>query len=125
MKSALALFKTLQVRIGLVFAIFVPFVFLMIWMTGYDDATERIDRLHVGIVSENPDENGAAVQFLTTHAPFQTELVSSKEEALADMDNGDTDMVVVVPAGLQTAGANGGATLTYYVNDRSSDLTWL
>ncbi|MCR2807639.1 YhgE/Pip domain-containing protein [Paenibacillus soyae] len=122
MKPVTALLKTLQTRIGIVFAIFVPFAFLIIWMTGYNGATDRIDRLHVGLVGGETNESQTAVDFFQNNAPFQTALAASQDEALADMDEGLLDMVVIVPTDLESAAASGGAKLIYYVNDRSSEL---
>jgi len=42
-----------QTKVGIVFSIFVPLVFLLFWMTGYHGATERVDQLVVGIVNED------------------------------------------------------------------------
>ncbi|RAV02684.1 YhgE/Pip domain-containing protein [Paenibacillus sp. YN15] len=122
MKVIVEFLKTKPAKLGITFSIFFPFIFLLIWMTGYNGATERIDQLHVGLVVENTEESRDVLEFLTTEAPFQTILASSKEEALVDMDSGNTDMVIVIPANLQTTLVDGAKSLTYYLNDRNSEI---
>ncbi|MBB3109726.1 hypothetical protein FHS18_001789 [Paenibacillus phyllosphaerae] len=121
MKAAAALLKIIQTKIGIVFAFFLPLVFFLFWMTGYNDATTRIDQLHVGLVYEASES--AIAEQMTGSLPFQIEQESTLEEALDRMDNGKTDMVIALPAGLaDSAHTDNGAKLTYYVNDRNSEL---
>lgn len=121
MKFISEFLKTKPAKMGITFSIFLPFIFLLIWMTGFNGATERIDQLHVGLVVEN-EESRSIAEFLATEAPFQSVVTSSKEDALSNMDNGKTDMVIVIPGNLQSSSADGTEKLTYYINERNSEV---
>ncbi|WKK99965.1 hypothetical protein Q0F98_22085 [Paenibacillus amylolyticus] len=61
MKSFKDFLKVPQTKIGLVFALIVPLLFVVIWMTGYHQATERVDQLQVALVNEDGTQ-GTEVQ---------------------------------------------------------------
>ncbi|MCG7214497.1 YhgE/Pip domain-containing protein [Paenibacillus mucilaginosus] len=118
-----SLLQLVPTRVGLVFAIFVPMIFTIIWMTGYSGAAERLDRLHIGLVNEDVQKGAAMAEYVAQHAPFQTEIEPSRQDALAKLNEGKTDMVIVIPADASAeAQERGSAKLTYYVNERNSEL---
>ncbi|MFD2385717.1 YhgE/Pip domain-containing protein [Paenibacillus xanthanilyticus] len=113
----------LQTRIGIVFSIFVPAVFLLIWMTGYNHATDRIDQLRVGLVGSEAAGAEDRIANVMASMPFQVIPQAELDAAMDDMNEGKMDMVIALPAGLaEQAQSGSGARLTYYVNDRSSEV---
>ncbi|WP_244444657.1 YhgE/Pip domain-containing protein [Paenibacillus camerounensis] len=122
MKFISEFLKIKPAKMGITFSIFLPFIFLLIWMTGFNGATERIDQLHVGLVAGSNEESRSIAEFLAKEAPFQTSMSSSKEDALSDMDNGNTDMVIVISSNLQSSSAGSTEKLTYYINERNSEV---
>lgn len=116
------LMKITQTKIGLVFAIFVPLFFVIVWMTGYHGATDRIDQLQVAIVNEDGVRGEAIQQGIADNAPFQVEMASDLEEAQARMDKGDYSMVIAIPADFTQEMSSGAAVLTFYVNQAGSEV---
>ncbi|WP_411342439.1 YhgE/Pip domain-containing protein [Paenibacillus sp. WLX1005] len=112
-----------QTKIGLVFAIFVPLLFTIVWMTGYNGATERISQLKVGIVNEDGTNGATIASGMTSQLPYQSELYTSLEQAQQQMDNGELTMVIEIPAGFSEQGSSKQQTqLSYYVNQANSDI---
>ncbi|TYP74909.1 YhgE/Pip domain-containing protein [Paenibacillus methanolicus] len=123
LKSASPMLNILQTRIGIVFSIFVPAVFLLIWMTGYNHATDRIDQLRVGLVGVDAAGAEDRIASVIDSMPFQVIPQAELSAALDDMNEGGMDMVIALPSGLaEQAQSGSGARLTYYVNDRSSEV---
>ncbi|GGN97873.1 YhgE/Pip domain-containing protein [Saccharibacillus kuerlensis] len=119
-------FRTLmgitQTRIGIVFSLFVPLLFTLLWMTGYHDATQRIDQLNVAVVNEAGEAGTAVSAQIAANAPFHTESVNHADTAQAAMDAGDYSMVIVIPADFASGLQNGSAKLTYYINQGTSEV---
>ncbi|MGF7046835.1 YhgE/Pip-like protein [Paenibacillus sp. DS2015] len=117
------LMKITQTRIGLVFAIFIPIFFIVVWMTGYHHATERIDQLNVAIVNEDGKQGQVIQEQIQNHAPFHTDIMDSSQEAQSQMDAGNYTMVIVIPNNLtQNITNNSNAKLTFYINQGNSQL---
>lgn len=117
------LMKITQTKIGLVFAIFVPIFFVLVWMTGYHQATERMDQLNVAIVNEDGEQGRVIQEKIQNGAPFHTNIVTSSHEAQTQMDAGDYAMVIVIPNDFtQKISTNTSAALTFYVNQGNSQI---
>ncbi|WP_246369774.1 YhgE/Pip domain-containing protein [Saccharibacillus deserti] len=119
-------FKTMMsittTRIGIVFALFVPLLFVLLWMTGYQDATQRIDRLQVAIVNEAGEAGAAISQQIEASAPFGTEIVADLDQAVSAMDSGDYSMVIRIPADFAASLQQGSAKLVYTINQGTSEV---
>ncbi|CAM3516524.1 MULTISPECIES: YhgE/Pip domain-containing protein [Saccharibacillus] len=119
-------FKTMMsittTRVGIVFALFVPLLFVLLWMTGYDGATQRIDRLQAAVVNEAGAAGEKISQNLADSAPFGTTAVANLDQANSAMDAGDYAMVIRIPADFESALRGGSAELTYYINQGTSQV---
>jgi len=115
--------KIVQTKIGLVFAIFVPLIFTLIWMTGYNGATERIDQLKVGIVNEDQAAGQPIADAIGKQAPYTIVPYTSLSEAQQQMDSGALMMVISIPKNFtEQAAVKGDAKLVYYINQGNSDI---
>lgn len=112
-----------QTKVGIVFSIFVPLVFLLFWMTGYHGATERVDQLVVGIVNEDGTAGDNIAQAIATGVPYKTQSYPSLNEAQQHMDNGELTMVISIPAHFtEDVARNGSTQMNYYINQGNSDI---
>ncbi|WP_044478039.1 YhgE/Pip domain-containing protein [Paenibacillus antibioticophila] len=84
-------------KMGLIFALLVPMLFTIVWMTGYRGANDRIDRIHAAIVNEAGEEGNTVLQQLTNSAPFDLEQAESLNQARKQMFNGKWSMIVFIP----------------------------
>jgi len=90
MKAWKDVWSMTQTKVGLVFAIVVPLLFLIVWMTGYEGTTERLDQLNVGVVGEVNDP------FVTSlkEAPFTVQTVPTEAKGLEALDANEVDLVL-------------------------------
>ncbi|WP_458118626.1 YhgE/Pip domain-containing protein [Paenibacillus sp. Z6-24] len=115
--------KIVQTKIGLVFAVFVPLLFTIIWMTGYSGATQRIDQLKVGIVNEDQAAGQLIANAIGKQAPYQIVPYSTLTEAQQQMDNGALMMVISIPKNFaEQAADERNSKLVYYINQGNSDI---
>lgn len=90
MKAWKDVWSMTQTKVGLVFAIVVPLLFLVVWMTGYQGTTERLDQLNVGVVGE---ANDSFIQSLQ-QAPFTVQAVATETKGLQALDANEVDLVL-------------------------------
>ncbi|WP_052723711.1 YhgE/Pip domain-containing protein [Paenibacillus wulumuqiensis] len=115
--------KIVQTKIGLVFAVFVPLLFTIIWMTGYNGATQRIDQLKVGIVNEDQAAGQQIADAIGKQAPYQIVPYATLTEAQQQMDAGALMMVISIPENFtEQAAVQGNSKLVYYINQGNSDI---
>ncbi|MGF9696142.1 YhgE/Pip domain-containing protein [Paenibacillus sp. MABNR03] len=116
-------FKILQTKIGLVFAFVVPLLFTIVWLTGYNGATERVDQLSIGIVNSDGAKGQSIEKMIKESVPYKTENYSTLEKAQQVMNDGDIGMIVSIPAQFAANMNKGEGELTYYVNQAASDVS--
>lgn len=114
--------KIPQTKIGLVFAIFVPVFFMIVWMTGYNNATERLDQLNVGIVNEDGAASKGIAEQIAKNSPFHVVAVSEYEKAKEQLDKGKYAMLIVIPEKFANTMTDGSGELTFYVNEANSQV---
>lgn len=115
--------KILQTKIGLVFALVVPLIFTIVWLTGYNGATERLDQLKIGIINSDGANGQKIEKIIQETVPFKTANYASLEEAEQDMNDGDIGMIVSIPAQFAANLDKGEGQLTYYVNQAASEVS--
>ncbi|WP_138750851.1 YhgE/Pip domain-containing protein [Paenibacillus sinopodophylli] len=109
--------------IGMVFGLIVPLLFVMIWMTGYDGASERLDKLDVAIVATEGTQGAGIADQIENEAPFHAERMANLEDAQARMNEGEIHMIIVIADQLADDVQNkGNGAITYYVNEANSEL---
>ncbi len=90
MKAWKDVWSMTQTKVGLVFAIVVPLLFLVVWMTGYQGTTERLDQLNVGVVAEANDPFIQSLQ----QAPFTVQTIATETKGLQALDANEVDLVL-------------------------------
>lgn len=112
-----------QTKIGIVFAICVPLIFLLFWMTGYDHATDRVENLKVVIVNED-GEGGVAIQKqVEKQLALDIVISESYEESKNLLGSGEYSMMIVIPRKFsQNISSNQEAKLTFYINQASPQV---
>ncbi|MWC30673.1 YhgE/Pip domain-containing protein [Paenibacillus sp. MMS18-CY102] len=120
MKQAIVAFlKRPTTIVGIITAITFQLIFSVIWMTGYDGVTDRVSKLHVGIVNADGDAGNMLSERLKQAVPFQTELYKDAAAAQQALNDRDLQMVIAIPQGfmegLQTP--NGQGALQFTINE--------
>ncbi|KAB7665906.1 YhgE/Pip domain-containing protein [Bacillus sp. B1-b2] len=122
-KTIKAFLGILQTKIGIVFAILVPLLFTVIWMTGYNGATDRVDQLNVGIVNEDGQAGENISASIAKGVPFTTENYASLSKAKEDMDAGKLVMIIEFPTNFASnIGSHSETSINYYVNKANSEV---
>ncbi|SFB51563.1 ABC-2 family transporter protein [Cohnella sp. OV330] len=114
-------FKLLPTKVGLTFAFVLPLLFSVVWMTGYNGATERLGQLKVGIVNEEGEAGAAIEQAVRNAMPFEIASYGSLQEAQRQLNDGDADMIVSIPATFSADAQSGQGELTFYLNKTSAE----
>ncbi|MBN2980165.1 MULTISPECIES: YhgE/Pip domain-containing protein [Cohnella] len=123
MKTIKLFMKRPTTWVGIATALMFQLIFSIVWMTGYEGVTDRMDRLHVGIVNEDA-LMGDAVSQLRAGLPVQTELLESMDAAMDRLDKRELQMIVRIPAtfSADAAAADRQAEIEYVVNESNPAL---
>ncbi|OIN66951.1 hypothetical protein BLD48_08330 [Exiguobacterium sp. KRL4] len=113
MKTFKDVFSITQTKVGLMFALIVPILFLVVWMTGYQGATERLDQLRVAVVKDS--STVGFYENLQKESPFTVKAVTSETEGLKQLDAGEVEMVLVADLADQKK-------LTFHVNQANAEF---
>ncbi|MDW2885953.1 YhgE/Pip domain-containing protein [Exiguobacterium artemiae] len=113
MKSFKDVWSITQTKVGLMFALIVPVLFLVVWMTGYHGATERLDQLRIAVVKDTTTEG--LYKNLKADSPFTVKAVSSEAEGLKQLDAGKVEMVLA-------ADLTDEKQMTFHVNQANAEF---
>jgi YhgE/Pip-like protein len=114
--------KIPNTKVGIAFAIIVPLLFAIIWLTGYHDATSNFDRLDVAVVNEDGSQADPVAEQMTANLPFHTE-VTTYEDAREQLDANDITMMIVIPKAFTEGLATQEDTaLKFYMNSGNSQV---
>ncbi|MFP7492223.1 ABC transporter permease [Terribacillus saccharophilus] len=116
------MFKIPNTKVGIAFAIIVPLLFSIIWLTGYHDATTHLDRLQVAVVNEDGEQATGLAEQMMNNMPFDAEL-ASYDEAQEQLDNNDITMLVVIPkAFTENLAKQNDTSLQFHMNSSNSQV---
>lgn len=116
------MFKIPNTKVGIAFAIIVPLLFSIIWLTGYHDATNHLDRLQAAIVNEDGTQADALADRMIDSLPFDAEL-ASYDDAQEQLDQNDIAMLIVIPeAFTESLAKQGDTSLQFYMNSSNSQV---
>ncbi|MFD6509787.1 YhgE/Pip domain-containing protein [Bacillus sp. NPDC060175] len=121
-KTLKSYFKLSYTKFGLLFAFALPLLFSILWLTGYNGATTRIDQLKIGLVNEDTTLTESVFNALDTTLPFQLHKFTSIEQARDEMDNGMVDMVMFIPGHFKESIGTGHSEISYYVNQANANV---
>lgn len=125
MKQALQAFmKRPTTWVGIITALMFQVIFSVIWMTGYNGVTDRVDQLRIAVVNEDQQMGQQISSGLIENLPFDMKKVDSIDEAKKQLDERELQMVVVVPADFsqKAAAADGTASIQYFINESNPAL---
>ncbi|CAM3636163.1 ABC transporter permease [Cohnella lubricantis] len=114
-----AFFKRPTTWIGIVTALMFQLIFSVVWMTGYDGVTDRMDRLHVGIVNEDAGIGAQVAEQLQSSLPVQTERFEDMDAARRRLDDRELQMIIRIPASFSADVSDAGkkASIQYVLNE--------
>lgn len=123
-EALIAFFKQKTTIIGIVTAMMFQIIFSVVWMTGYEGVNDRMDRLTIAIVNEDPAIGATIVESMEANLPFATETGLSLEAAQQELDKREVQMVVHIPADFsaQLQVPDQSAALPYYINESNPAL---
>ncbi|WP_255248149.1 YhgE/Pip domain-containing protein [Terribacillus saccharophilus] len=114
--------KIPNTKVGMAFAILVPLLFSIIWLTGYHDATNHLDRLQVAVVNEDGEQANALAEQMMDNMPFDADL-ASYDEAKEKLDQNDITMLIVIPeAFTENLAKQSDTSLQFYLNSSNSQV---
>lgn len=110
--------------IGFVVAMMFQLIFSLVWMTGYDGVTDRVNQLKIVVVNEDSGIGKQVAANLQANLPFHVSDTSPLDEAQRQLDARSVQMVLRIPADfskqLQTPGQKG--ELQYWINESNPAL---
>ncbi|MGG4143902.1 ABC transporter permease [Paenibacillus algorifonticola] len=110
--------------VGIITALMFQIVFSVIWMTGYNGVTDRIDKLHIAVVNEDQQFGTQIAGSLVSSLPFQMSQPSSLEDAKQQLNARELQMIIYFPADFtqKAMAANGKADIGYIINESNPAL---
>ncbi len=113
-----AFFKLPTTKVGIITAVLFQLIFTVIWMTGYQGITDRIDRLNVAIVNQDEKMGATIVQNLQDNLPVGVKTGMDLAQAQDMLQKREVQMVVEIPADFSSATqTQQPAVLNYFVNE--------
>ncbi|GKU76220.1 YhgE/Pip domain-containing protein [Paenibacillus sp. L3-i20] len=125
MGSALKAFmKRPTTWVGIITALMFQIIFSVIWMTGYNGVTDRVDTLRIAIVTEDAGMGKEIAANLVKGLPFDMVQLDSLESAKEELNERKLQMIVHIPSDFskQVAMIEGQASLQYYINESNPAL---
>lgn len=110
--------------VGIITALTFQIVFSLIWMTGYDGVTDRVDRLHIAIVNKDQQLGAQVSDNLMKELPFRMSKIDELENAKQQLDDRKLQMVIYMPEDFtqKTASPDGHANIQYWINESNPAL---
>jgi uncharacterized phage infection (PIP) family protein YhgE len=118
------LFKNKLFLVGLLIPLIWQVVYFSFAIPAINKAETRMANLKVVIVNEDPVMGGQIATQLTQVLPFTAEMAADYTKALEDMNNGESDMVIRIPADFTARLQEQNSTeITYYINQAVPSMT--
>ncbi|QWU13836.1 ABC-2 family transporter protein [Paenibacillus sophorae] len=119
MNTVKELLKMKTTIIGIATALLFQLVFSIIWMTGYEGMSDRIDELSIAVVNEDAQSGAVISKQLSAGLPVHVETAADMESARDRLEDRHIQMIVHIPAGFTSlvAGQDSKASIQYVVNE--------
>lgn len=108
---------------GLLIPFLFQLIFLCIAIPAIKDGNTRIHDLKIAMVNEDAVMGTQATARLKEVLPFRTEESSDLNASLDAMNHGDLNMVLHIPADFTGKLQQGGARISYYINQAAPTMT--
>jgi uncharacterized phage infection (PIP) family protein YhgE len=109
--------------LGLLVPIIFQIIYLSIAIPAIREGNTRITDLSIAVVNEDTILGSEVSSKLLTILPFKTEKLSGLEDAIDEMENGVYNMVVYIPSDFTLKIQQGGAQISYYINQAAPGMT--
>ncbi len=118
-KGLQAFSKRSTTWVGIITALMFQIIFSVIWMTGYNGITDRMEQLSVAIVNEDTAIGVQISQRLMESMPFEMSSEASLDAAKERLDKRDIGMILFIPGDFteQSSSAAGRGSLHFYMNE--------
>ena len=110
--------------VGIITALLFQVFFSLIWVTGYDHVTDRVNQMPIAIVNEDGTAGEAIASGISSSLKFQLESGLTLQEAQDAMDRREIRMIIDIPAGF-TGGLSNPAEkvqLNYLINQSNPQM---
>ncbi|MDT3424869.1 putative phage infection (PIP) family protein YhgE [Paenibacillus forsythiae] len=113
------LIKMKTTKIGIATALFFQLIFSVIWMTGYEGMSDRVDELSIAVVNEDAHSGAAIAKQLSAGLPVHVETAADMPSARERLEDRSIQMIVRIPANFTSlvAGQGSKASIQYVVNE--------
>lgn len=110
--------------IGIITALLFQVFFSLIWITGYDHVTDRVDRLPIAIVNEDGASAKPIADGIAGSLQFVTRQDFTLKEAHKALEDREIRMIINIPQGFtgQISNPSGKAELRYLVNESNPQM---
>ncbi|MEK3987540.1 ABC transporter permease [Paenibacillus sp. FSL K6-3166] len=110
--------------IGIITALLFQVFFSLIWITGYDHVTDRVDRLPIAIVNEDGANAQPIAEGIAGSLQFVTKQDFTLKEARKELENRKIRMIINIPQGFtgQISNPSTKAELRYLVNESNPQM---
>ncbi|AKG34875.1 YhgE/Pip domain-containing protein [Paenibacillus durus] len=119
MNTVRELLKTKTTIIGIAVALLFQLLFSIIWMTGYEGMSDRVNELSIAVVNEDAQSGAVIAKQLSAGLPVHVETAADMASARERLDDRDIQMIVHIPADFTSlvAGRDTKASIQYVVNE--------
>ncbi|MGG0177655.1 YhgE/Pip domain-containing protein [Gottfriedia acidiceleris] len=119
----LSIIKTQSVMIGLITAIIFQVLFSIIWLTGYDHVTDRINKFKIIIVNSDSKIGDQIANSLEENLKFKVTQLSDIKSAMKKLDDRKVQMVIHLPEDFtETLQNNEKAKIIYSLNESNPSM---
>lgn len=123
MEALKQLRKNRLFMVGLLIPLLFQLIFLCIAIPAIKDGNARIHDMKIAIVNEDVAMGTEISAKLQEVLPFKTEESSDLNASLEAMNDGDLDMVLHIPADFTAKVQQGGAQISYHINQAVPTMT--
>ncbi|AIQ13010.1 YhgE/Pip domain-containing protein [Paenibacillus durus] len=119
MNTIRELLKMKTTIIGIAVALLFQLLFSIIWMTGYEGMSDRVNELSIAVVNEDTQSGAVIAKQLSAGLPVHVETAADMASARERLEDRDIQMIVHIPADFTSlvAGRDSKASIQYVVNE--------
>ncbi|ULO09549.1 ABC transporter permease [Paenibacillus sp. 19GGS1-52] len=124
MRTIQEFMKVKTTIIGIATALLFQLIFSIVWMTGYEGVSERMDKLSIAVVNEDVQSGVVIAKQLSASLPVQVTTLVDMEVARQQLDKRQIQMIVHIPANFtaSAAGRDGQASIQYILNESNPSM---
>jgi uncharacterized phage infection (PIP) family protein YhgE len=109
--------------VGLLVPLVFQIIYFCISIPALKDGNSQIQNLKITIVNLDMGAGKSVAKKLSEVLPFRTETATDQSQALSDMDEGKTNMVIYIAEDFSASLQSGGARVQYFINQSTSGMT--